>query len=135
MVRCVVSIMTMVLSKSQRRLVAGTVAVLFLACQAAVVVLARAVDLQQPTAASSSCHEPAQEDGKTTGNRDCEVNCQSQLNSTAQFANVYAVIDLPAITVHIDRAIIIANSAPLTEPPMLRIASPPLLVLHSRLRN
>jgi hypothetical protein len=63
------------------------------------------------------------------------MNCQSQLNSTAQLANVYAVTDLPAITVRIDHTITVANSAPLTEPPLLRIESPPLLVLHSRLRN
>jgi hypothetical protein len=98
-------------------------------------VYAHAVDSKQPGAAQGSCHEPAQPDSTTTGNRDCEVNCQSQLNSSSQLASVYAVTDLPAITVRIDRSIVVANSVLSTEPPLLRIESPPLLVLHSRLRN
>jgi len=126
----------MLLSRSLRRVVAGTVAVLFLACQGAVVVYARAVDSQQAGAAQGSCHEPDQQDSKTTGNSDCQANCQSQHNSSSQsFANIYAVTDLPAITVRIDRIVAVADSALPAEPPLLRIASPPLLVLQSRLRN
>jgi len=123
-------------STSARRLVAGAVAVLFLACQGAAVVYARAVDSQQSGAAQGSCHEPGQQDSKTTGNSDCQANCQSQHNSSSQsFANVHAVTDLPAITVRIDRIVAVADSVLLPEPPLLRIESPPLLVLHSRLRN
>lgn len=128
--------MTMVLSKSLRRLVAGTVAALFLACQGAAVVYARAVDSQPSGAPQGSCHEPSQQESKTSGKSDCQANCQSQLNSSSQsFANIYAVTDLPASTVRIDRFVAIADSALPAEPPLLRIESPPLLVLHSRLRN
>jgi hypothetical protein len=126
----------MVSSKSLRRLIAGTVAVLYLACQGATVVYARAVDSQQSSAAQGSCHEPAQPDSKTTGNSDCQANCQSQHNSSSpSFASIYAVTDLPAITVRVDNIVAAANSVLAAEPPLLRIQSPPLLALHSRLRN
>jgi len=126
----------MVCRKSLRRLVAGTVAVLYLACQGAAVVYARSMDSPASGTAQDSCHEPAHPDSGTTGNSDCQANCQSQHNSSSQsFANVYAVTDLPAITVRISRVVSEADSALPTEPPLLRIESPPLLVLHSRLRN
>jgi hypothetical protein len=125
----------MVSSKSTRRIVAGVIAVLYLACQGAAVAYARAVDSQQSGAVQSSCHEPAQQD-KTTGNRDCQENCQSQHNwSSPSFADIYAVTDLPAITVRVDHSVAVLDSKLPAEPPLLRIQSPPLLVLHSRLRN
>jgi hypothetical protein len=122
-------------SKSTRRIVAGVIAVLYLACQGAALAYARAVDSQQSGAAQSACHEPARQD-KTTGNSDCQENCQSQHNSSfPSFASIYAVTDLPAMTVRVDSIVAARDSALPAEPPLLRIQSPPLLVLHSRLRN
>jgi hypothetical protein len=124
------------LSTSAKRLVAAGAAVLFLACQGAAVAYARAVDSQQTGAAQSSCHESSQQDSKSTSKSDCQANCQSQHNSSSQsFANIYAVTDLPAITVRIDRTVAVADSALSAEPPLLRIESPPLLILHCCLRN
>jgi len=124
------------LSRSARRSVAAIAAVLFLACQGAAVVYARAVDSQQAGAAQGPCHDPAQQDGKTTSKSDCQANCQSQHNSSSQsFDNIYAVTDLPAITVRIDRIVAVADSALPAEPPLLRIESPPLVILHCCLRN
>ena len=126
----------MVSSKSLRRFVAGTVAVLYLACQGAAVVSAGVVDSQPSGAAQGPCHEPSQQDNKTTGNSDCQANCQSQHKSSAQpFTNIYDVTDLPVITVRIDRIVAVADSVLPAEPPLLRIESPPLLILHCCLRN
>jgi hypothetical protein len=123
-------------STSAKRLVAGAAAVLFLACQGTAVVYARAVDSQQSGAAQGSCHEPGQQDNKTTGNSDCQANCQSQHNSSSQsFANVHAVTDLPAITTRIDHIVAVANLAPPVQSPLLQIEPPPLTILHCCLRN
>ena len=109
---------------------------LFLACQGTAVVYARAVDSQPSGAAQGSCHDPGQQDSKTTGNSDCQANCQSQHNSSSQsFTNIYAVTDLPAITVRIDRIVAVADSALSAEPPLLRVEPPPLAILHCCLRN
>jgi len=126
----------MLLSRSLRRLVAGAVAVLFLACQGAAIVYARAADSQQSGAAQGSCHEPGQQDSRTTSNNDCQANCQSQhTSSSPSFDNIFATTDLPAITVRIDRIVAVADSALPAERPLLRIESPPLSILHCRLRN
>ena len=120
----------MLLSRSLRRLVAGAVAVLFLACQGMAVVRAATLALPQSSAgaAQASCH--------STGNSDCQANCQSQHNSSSQsFTNIYAVTDLPAITVRIDRIVAVADSALSAEPPLLRVEPPPLAILHCCLRN
>jgi hypothetical protein len=126
------------LSRSLRRLVAGTVAVLFLACQGTMVAYGRVADASGSTAgvAQGSCHDPGQQSGGTTYNYTCQANCQSQITSTSPSgATVFAAGDLPAITVRFDPIDIVARSTSPADPPLLRVESPPLAILHCCLRN
>jgi hypothetical protein len=123
----------MILSKSLRRYVALSAAVLFMACQGTATVYASSIGIAGSGAAQGSCHDPGgQQTDKTANDKACQANCQSQ--STSSGASVFAATDLPAITTRIDRIVAVADSVLLPEPPLLRIESPSLLVLHSRLR-
>jgi hypothetical protein len=127
-------------STSARRLVAGTAAVLFLVCQGMAVVYAHSSGAPGSSAgaAQGSCHGAGGDADKNTDNSVYQAQCQFQHTSSsspASGANIFAAADLPAITTHIDRIVAVADSVLLPEPPLLRIESPPLLVLHSRLRN
>ena len=125
------------LSKTLRRLVAGTVAVLFLACQGTMIAYARSIDAPGPSAGAvqGSCHDPGQQTGDTTYKNTCQANCQSQLTSSSpSSANVFAAANLPAVTARIDRIVVVADSAPPADP-LLWVEFPPLAVLHCCLRN
>lgn len=126
----------MVSVKSRRRIVAGFAIALYLACQGAAVVYARAMDFQTSGATQGSCHESGQPNSKTTGDSDCHASCQSQSSLPSHpIANIYAVTDLPAITVlRVDNIVAVADLAS-AKPPLLRIESPPLVILHCCLRN
>jgi hypothetical protein len=104
-----------------------------MACQGTATVYASSIGIAGSGAAQGSCHDPGQQSGKIANSNACQANCQSQLTSSG--ASIFAATDLPAITTRIDHIVAIADSVLLPEPPLLRIESPPLLVLHSRLRN
>ena len=126
------------LSKALRRTVAGIVAVLFLACQGMATVYGRSLDTtgSGAEAAQESCHDIGRQPGSSTSKNTCQANCDSQhASSTPSGAYVHAAADLPAITTHTNRIAAVAGSAPYAEPPLLRIESPPLLILHCCLRN
>lgn len=128
----------MILSRSLRRFVAGAVAVLFLACQGTMVTYARAADASGSTAgaAQGSCHDPVQQSGDTTYKNTCQVNCESQINSTSPSgATIFAAADLPALTVHFDPIKFVSRSISLAALPQPRVESPPLAILHCCLRN
>jgi hypothetical protein len=125
----------MVSAKSLRRIVAGFAIALYLACQSAAVVYARAGDFQTSGATQGSCHESGQPNSKTTGDSDCHASCQSQSSPPSNpIADVYAVTDLPAITVRFDNIVAVAVFASSAKPPLLRIESPALVILHCCLR-
>jgi len=126
------------LSKALRRYLAGTIAVLFLACQGMAIVYARSLDAARlgAEAAQESCHDIGRQSDSNTQKNTCQANCDSQLtSSTPSGASVHAAADLPAITTRTDRIIAVADSAPSAEPPLLRVESPPLRTLHCCLRN
>jgi len=127
------SIVTMLLSRSLRRLVSGTVAVLFLACQSAALAQACFTTAPQPESAGAQmpCHSAG--DGDGTGGTG-QNHCENAATSASGFS-IYGLAELPAITTHIDRIVVVAGSAAPTEPPLLRIESPPLSILHCCLRN
>lgn len=127
----------MILSRSLRRLVAGAIAALFLACQGMSIVYARSVDAPGSGvgAAAGSCHDTGQQAGNAAGNSACPSNCQSLNNSSSpSSANVLAVTDLPAITTRIEPVASVAKSA-LPDEPLLLVEPPPLTILHCCLRN
>jgi hypothetical protein len=128
----------MVLSRSLRRMVALAAATVFLACQGTMVAYARVADGAGSAAvvAQGSCHDSGQQTGDTTSRNTCQANCQSQVTSSSQSgANVFAAVDLPAITFRFDPIELVARSASPAKPPRLRVESPPLAILHCCLRN
>jgi len=124
----------MIRSGTLRRLVAGTAAVLFLACQSAALAQACFTTAPQPEAAGAQlpCHSSGDQDGAGGGSG--QNHCDSATASVSGFS-IYGLAELPAITTHIDRIVVVAGSAVPTEPPLLRIESPPLSLLHCCLRN
>jgi len=123
----------MLLSRSLRRLVSGTVAVLFLACQSAALAQAYFTTAPQPEAAGAQmpCHSAGDGDGTGgTGQNHCE-------NATASASgfSIYGFAEMPVITTYLDRVVAVAGSAAPAEPPLLRIESPPISILHCCLRN
>jgi hypothetical protein len=116
-----------------RRLVAGTVAVLFLACQSAALAQACVTYAPQPGAAGTQlpCHSAG--GGDDTG-APGQNHCENATASASGFS-IYGLADLPAITTHLDRVAAVAGSTVPAEPPLLRIESPPLSILHCCLRN
>jgi len=126
------------LSKALRRTVAGSVAVLFLACQGTAIVYARSLDAARSGAetAQVSCHDAGLQTDSNTPKSTCQANCDSQhASSTPSGAHFYAAADLPAITTHTNRITAVADSAPHAEPPLLRADPPPLRIVHCCLRN
>jgi len=123
----------MIRSGTLRRLVAGTAAVLFLACQSAALAQACFTTAPQPEAAGAQlpCHSSGDQDGAGGSGQN---HCENATASASGF-NIYGLAELPAITTHIDRIVVVAGSAVPTEPPLLRIESPPLSLLHCYLRN
>lgn len=119
------------LSKALRRLVAGTAAVLFLACQGMAVARASTLAIPQSGAgtAQASCHGA----GNNTDDNDYPAQCQFQNASSTPSKVVYSATDLPAITVAFDRSVTVVHSALQVAPPLARIESPPLTILHCRL--
>jgi hypothetical protein len=126
----------MFLTKSLRRFVACTAAVLFLACQGMAVARASLPAVPQPGAgmAQESCHEAGGEAGKGAGDS-CHAQCQFQNASSTPSKVVYSTIDLPAIVVTFDRSVAIVNSAPPVVSWLARIEPPPHSILHCCLRN
>ena len=122
----------MALSRSLRRLVAGTVAVLFLACQSAALAQACVTYAPQPEAAGAQlpCHSAGGDGAGGPGQNHCENAAAS-----ASGFSIYGLADLPAITARLDRIVAVAGLAAPVEPPLLRIESPPLSILHCCLRN
>jgi hypothetical protein len=83
-----------------------------------------------------SCHGAGQDADKNTDNSAYQAQCQYQhTSSSASGANFFTTADLPAITAHSDRIVVVAASVPLPEPPLLRVEPPPLAILHCCLRN
>lgn len=123
----------MFLSKSLRRLVAGTAAVLFLSCQGMAVARASTPAFPQSGAgtAQASCHGA----GNNTDDNVYQAQCQSQNTSSTLSKVVYSTTDLLAITVAFDRAVTAVHSTPQVTLPLARIESPPLSILHCCLRN
>ncbi len=123
----------MFLSKSLRRLVAGTAAVLFLACQGMAIARASTPAFPQSGAgtAQASCHGA----GNNTDDNVYQAQCQSQNASSTLSKAVYSTTDLPAITVRFEHPLIAVHSVPLAVSPPARIESPPLSILHCCLRN
>lgn len=124
------------LSRKLRRFAAGVVAVAFVACQGSAYVHAGFLISPEPGAAQDSCHEPAQQDSKTTNRDDCTSNCQSQHSPSPEvFKSVRDVTDLPAIEIRLVAAHSRSGLSPPVEPP--RLASEPCSypILHCRLRN
>ncbi len=112
---------------------AGTVAVLFLACQSAALAQACFTTAPQPEAAGAQmpCHSAGDGDGTGgTGQNHCE-------NATASASgfSIYGFAEMPVITTYLDRVVAVAGSAAPAEPPLLRIESPPISILHCCLRN
>jgi len=132
----IVNIATMVLSKSLRRFVACTAAVLFLACQGMAVASAPSPAFAQSgaDAAQGPCHGVGGEAGKNAGDG-CPAQCQFQNASSTPSKVVYSTIDLPAIVVAFDRFVAVVNSAPPVVSWLTRIEPPPLTILHCCLRN
>jgi len=128
----------MILSRSLRRLVAMLAAALFLACQGMAVVYAHSNGVPGSSAGAmqGSCHGAGQDADQNTDNSAYQAQCQFQhTSSSASGANVFAAADLPAITAHSDRIVVVADLVPLPEPPLLRVEPPPLAILHCCLRN
>jgi hypothetical protein len=117
-----------------RRLVASAAAALFLACQSAAIAQACFTAAPKPEAAGAQlpCHSSGDRD--RAGGGSGQNHCESATASAAGFS-IYGLAELPAITTRIDRIVAVAASAVSTEPPLLRIESPPLSILHCCLRN
>jgi len=126
----------MFLTKSLRRFVAYTAAVLFLGCQGMAVASAPSPALAQSgaDAAHGPCHDVGGEAGKNAGDG-CPAQCQFQNASSTPSKVVYSTIDLPAIAVDFDRYVAVVNSAPPVASRLARIEPPPLRILHCCLRN
>ena len=126
----------MFLSKSLRRIVAGTAAVLFLACQGTAVARAPSPAFAQSgaDAAQGPCHDVEGKAGKNAGDG-CPAQCQFQNASSTPSKVVYSTIDLPAIMVAFDRFVSVVNSAPPVASRLARIEPPPHSILHCCLRN
>jgi hypothetical protein len=130
----------MILSRSLRRFVALFAAALFLACQGMAVVYAHSGSAPGSSAGAvqGSCHGAGQDADQNTDNSVYQAQCQFQHTSSsspASGANIFAAAGLPAITTRIDRIVAVADSVLLPEPPLLRVESPPLAILHCCLRN
>jgi len=131
------SIVSMLLSRSLRRLVASIVALAFLGCQGVALAHARSPDATGSGASkvAGSCHDAGQEPGDVANSNACQSNCQSlNTSSSSSGANVYAVTDFPAIAALVEPFVQVAGLVQPDEP-LLRIESPPLSILHCCLRN
>ena len=126
----------MFLTKSLRRFVACTAAVLFLGCQGMAVASApsRAFVQSGADAAHGPCHDAGGEAGKNAGDG-CPAQCQFQNASSTPSKIVYSTIDLPAIAVTFERFVAVVNSAPPPVSWLAQIEPPPHSILHCCLRN
>lgn len=124
----------MFMSRVQKRAVVVIAGMAFVLCQSAAIAQACLTMAPQPDAVATQqpCHGMPDQSGSQT-DTGIQGGCQ-YASSALSGLDVFATTDLPAITVRIDRIIAVADSALPAEPPLLRIESPPLLVLHSRLR-
>jgi hypothetical protein len=120
----------MALSKSLRRFVAGTAAVLFLACQG----MAAAAAPSGAAATPTPCHDAGGGADKNAGGG-CPASCLFQNTSSTPSKIVYSTIDLPAIAVVFDHFVPVVNSAPPVVSWLAQIEPPPLRILHCCLRN
>lgn len=132
------SIRTMILSSSLRRVVAGVAGMMLLLCQTAIA--AHGCILGAPSPSDSvmlqPCHEAESEAGGASEHDLCQAHCLSQQAMPAvDKIPAFAAVDLPALTVRLDQplptayAVLVAASLP------ARAASPPLIIIHCRLRN
>lgn len=124
-------------AKSLRRLVAGTAAVVLLACQSTSVAYAPPADVPQSDRITlqAACHDPDQRSDNTFRMNDCNANCQSQGTASVPSSAAVATTDLPAVTTRADGIVATADLTSLAEAPRLRVTSPPLAILHCCLRN
>jgi hypothetical protein len=127
-------------TKSARRFVASAAAVLFLSCHGTAVVYAHSSGAPGSSAgvAQGSCHDAGRDADKNTDNSVYQAQCQFQHTSSsspASGANMFAAVDLPAITARVGRIVAVANSVLLPELLLLRVEPPPLAILHCCLRN
>ena len=123
----------MLLSRSSRRLIAGIAAVLFVACQSVALVHAGIPGAPQPDAgmALDSCHDSG---NSANDNEVCEGSCRT-VSSSLFKVNVFAVTDLPALTVSVARFVPFNDAAPRVEAWTSHADPPPLAILHCCLRN
>jgi|SRR5262245_11971403 len=121
----------MTASKSFRQLVAIVAAALLLACQTTGVAHACDLGTPQPGAASELCHDTG------TGDSDALTHCQSQhaSSSTSAEAGIFAVAVFPIFAERVDQYAGAAETRVPSAPRLARAESPPLTILHCRLRN
>src|SRR5262245_61089460 len=124
----------MTASKSFRRLIAVATAALLLACQTAAVVHACDLGTSQPGATSEPCHDSGH---GNRGDNNAPKNCQSQHVSPLSPAElgVLAAAALPTFAERVDHCTVAAEMRASLAPQLARAESPPLTILHCRLRN
>jgi hypothetical protein len=128
----------MVRSKFGRRVVAAIAGTFLLLCQSAGVAHACTPDAPQwsVNVVHEACHDSAPDDGNTTNDDTCQPHCGSQQASTAQAkVNAPEAADLPVLTARLELP---AFAAPCDSPvdySLARAESPPLTIVHCRLRN
>jgi hypothetical protein len=125
-------------SRLARRIVAGSAAVFFLACQGMAVVYAHSNGAPGSSAgaAQGSCHNAGRDADQNSDKSAYQAQCQFQhTSSSASGANIFAAADLPAIPARIDRIVTVVDSVRLAESHLLRVKPPPLAILHCCLRN
>ena len=123
------------LSKSLRRVVAGTAALLFLACQGMAYASASLPDTPQSHAgaAQESCHDADREAGKGMDN--CPAPCKFQNTSSTPPTFFCSATDLPAINIRFEPFLIVEKRLPPAVSRLARIEPPPFTILHCCLRN
>jgi hypothetical protein len=125
--------------KSSRRLIAIVATALLLACQTMAVVHACTFGTPYPSTSSAGepCHDSGNDAGNTTGGNVFETHCQSQHASSAPVAelSILAAIGVQEFTARVDRYAGAIEAVVPAAPRFPRAESPPLTILHCRLRN
>lgn len=127
------------LSRSARRFRAGIAGGLLLFCQSAIAVHSCALGAtgSENNAAHQPCHETAAGSGSSTDHEVCQAHCLSSqaMPASAKFA-AYAATDLAAPTARLDQPLSSAAcAASIVASRTADVESPPLIIIHCRLRN
>lgn len=127
----------MMLSQSARRHLRAFTVVLLLLWQGAVTAqaCAHAAAYADGCATSQPCHVPGAQD-EATGHALHQAHWMAQHVSTGTAKpGVIAAADLPALPVRLDWPAATARAITIAALPAPRAESPPLIILHRRLRN